>query len=59
MHICAHQITSWAVFQRAVPAAQGRDLTVKSSVQFLEVFFLKYFLFAQHDVVSKWQNTLF
>ena len=58
MHICAHQITSWAVFQRAVPAAQGRDLIVKSSTQFLEVFFFSYFLFA-HDVVSKWQNTLF
>ena len=34
------------------------DLIVKSSVQVLEVFF-SYFLFAQHDVVSKWQNTLF
>ena len=58
MHICAHQIISWAVFQRAAPAAQGRDLILKSSAQFLEVFF-SYYLFAQHDVVSKWQNTLF
>ena len=31
---------------------------MKSSVQFLEVSF-SYFLFAQHDVVLKWQNTLF
>ena len=38
MHICAHQITSWAVFQRVAPAAQGRDLIPKSSVQLLEVF---------------------
>ena len=53
MHICAHQITSWAVFQRAAPAAgqspslvpQGRDLIVKSSAQFLEVFFFHIFFF--------------
>ena len=43
MHICVYQITSWAVFQRAAPEAQGSYLILKSSVQFLEVFFFHIF----------------
>ena len=51
MHICAHQITSLAVLQRAGPVAQGRDLIVKSSAQFLEVVF--FHIFYLHNMNSK------
>ena len=49
MHICAHQITSWAVFHRAAPVASQspsltvplsrRDLIVKSYARVLKKIF--------------------